>query len=68
MDELDTGLEEPWQVELRAPTPEVVECHELPLRLTVSKGDAEVGADESGAPRYEDAAMVAVRSAQCFLL
>ncbi len=54
-DELDPGLLQPRQVELRAAPVEVVERDDLPLGVPCGQRDGEVGADEAGATGKEQA-------------
>ena len=55
MDESDARLAQPRQVQLGATAAEVVERDELPVGMPFGEPDADVGADEPGAARNEDA-------------
>src|SRR4051812_22427397 len=55
VDELDSRRAQTRKVELRAPPAQVVERHHTPLGPALGQGDADVGPDEAGASRYEDA-------------
>ena len=55
MDELDPGLAQPRQVQLRAAPHQVVERDDLPVGMALGQRDAEVAADEAGAAGDQDA-------------
>ena len=54
MDELDAGLAQARQVQLRAAAHQVVERDDLPVGVALGQRYSEIGADEAGAAGDQD--------------
>src|SRR5262249_46708890 len=54
MDELDSGSPKTHQVELGAPTPEIVEGNHMPVRMALRQRHRDIATNESGAARHQD--------------